>query len=198
MTAIVFYYDVVCPYAYLASTRIEAIAARAGADLEWRPILLGGLFREIGAPDAPATPPPAKVRLGRLDLARYAALYDVPLRLPAEHPRRTVQAMRLVTAVEGADRVRLTHALYRAYFADGRDVADPHVLAELVASVGLDSALIARSEEPAVKESLRSATAAAAADGAFGVPSFVVVRSGARTLYFGQDRLQLVERAVAA
>ena len=50
-----FYFDVVCPYAYLASTRIEALAAAHGATVAWRPILLGCLFRVIGAPLIPAT-----------------------------------------------------------------------------------------------------------------------------------------------
>ncbi len=199
---LVFYYDVVCPYAYLASTRVEAMAARAGVRLELTPILLGGVFRAIGSPDVPAAHmPPQKARLGRLDLARYAALYDVPLALPPEHPRRTVSAMRLCHAVDGELRVRLTHALYRAYFAEGRDVADPGVLRAIAAACGVgaeavDAALI---PDPRVKKSLFDATDEAIADGVFGVPGFVVIdAAGARTLYWGQDRMHLVERALSA
>jgi 2-hydroxychromene-2-carboxylate isomerase len=198
---LVFYYDVVCPYAYLASTRVEALAARAGVALEWTPILLGGVFRAIGAPDVPAASmPPAKVRLGRLDLARYAALEGVPLVVPPQHPRRTVEAMRLCHAVGGAERIRLTHALYRAYFAEGRDVADRGVLAEVARACGLDQAAIARGldPDPSVKNALRAATGEAVADGVFGVPGFVVVDGAARTLYWGQDRMHLVERALGA
>jgi 2-hydroxychromene-2-carboxylate isomerase len=196
---LVFYYDVVCPYAYLGSVRVEAMAARAGVPLDPVPILLGGVFRAIGTPDVPAASQPfAKLKLGRLDLARYAALYGVPLELPAEHPRRSVEAMRLLHAAPAAARWPLTHALYRAYFAEGRDVADRDVLRDLVRAVGLDEALVARVDEPAVKDALRAATDAAIADGVFGVPGFVIVRDdGTRKLYYGQDRMHLVEREVA-
>ncbi|MBK8259925.1 MAG: DsbA family protein [Nannocystis sp.] len=55
MAELRFYYDIVCPYAYLASMQVEALAARVGAELQWRPVLLGGLFR---AAYAPSSPPP--------------------------------------------------------------------------------------------------------------------------------------------
>jgi 2-hydroxychromene-2-carboxylate isomerase len=198
---LVFYYDVVCPYAYLASSRVEAMAARAAVPLEWKPILLGGVFRAIGSPDVPAAQmPPAKARLNRLDLARYAALYGIKLELPPEHPRRTVSAMRLCHAVDGEARVRLSHALYRAYFAEGRDVADADVLRAIAGACGVaaedvDRALI---PDPRVKKSLFDATDEAIADGVFGVPGFVIVDGEARTLYWGQDRMHLVERALQA
>ena len=194
---LVFYYDVVCPYAYLASTRVEALAARANVPLDPVPILLGGVFRQIGTPDIPAHAAPlAKQRLGRLDLARYAALYDVPLTLPPEHPRRTVDAMRLLHAAPDSARWPLTHALYRAYFADGLDVADRDHLAQIARAVGLGDDLLARIDEQAVKDSLRAATDAAVKDGVFGVPGFVLVDGEKRTLYWGQDRMHFVERAL--
>src|SRR6185503_12473862 len=73
-----FYYDVVCPYAYLASTQIEAAAARAGGEIEWVPVLLGGIFRAIGQADVPAARmPAAKQHLNLLDMKRYADYYGV-------------------------------------------------------------------------------------------------------------------------
>ena len=109
---LVFYYDVVCPYAYLASTQIEALAARTGATLRWRPILLGGVFKSIGRDEG--TMPAPKARLNFLDMHHQAAEAGVPLTMPPDHPRRTVSAMRLLHCVDGEARVRLTHALYRA------------------------------------------------------------------------------------
>ena len=44
-----FFFDFACPFAYLAAREIEAVAARTGADLVWRPILLGGVLRAIGS-----------------------------------------------------------------------------------------------------------------------------------------------------
>jgi 2-hydroxychromene-2-carboxylate isomerase len=195
---LVFYYDIVCPYAYLASTQIEALAGRVGVAITWRPILLGGVFRALGAPDVPArTLPPAKVRLGLLDLLRYAALYGVPLAMPADHPRRTVSALRLLYAAPTSARPRLTHALYRAYWAEGHDVADRTVLEEIARAANVADAA-QRLDDPAVKQELHAATDEAIAGGVFGVPAFVVVRGGTRTLYFGQDRLHFVEKALAA
>jgi 2-hydroxychromene-2-carboxylate isomerase len=188
-----FYYDVVCPYAYLASRRVEAMAARTGAEIEWVPILLGGVFRAIGQLDVPARAmPAAKLRLQALDLARYAAAYEVPLALHPRHPLRTVEAMRLLHTVEGAARVALTHDLYRAYFVDHRDLADRAVLADLAAG----RADVARLDAPEIKDALRAATARAVADGVFGVPAFIVEQAGRRHLFWGQDRMHFVERAL--
>ena len=94
-----FLFDVVCPYAYLASTQVEALARRRGALLRWQPVLLGGLLRATGGPDDPnQTMNAAKRRIMAVDRARTAALLGVPLREPPQHPRRTVDAMRLVLA----------------------------------------------------------------------------------------------------
>ena len=185
MPTIDFVYDVVCPYAYLASTRIEAEAERHGATVRWRPILLGGLFREIGAPDDPnVTMPDAKVTLVRQDIERWADLLDVPLSRPADHPRRTVDAMRLCTLADPERRPAVSRALFDAYWVEGRDVSDPEVLASIARAHGLSPEAI---RDPATKTALRQATARAAAQGAFGVPTFVV----GETLWWGQDRLDL-------
>ena len=186
-----FYYDVVCPYAYLASVRVEAVARRCGARLRWRPILLGGLLRTVGAPDDPNQGiAVAKQQLQREDRERWAAVLGVPLQHPGAHPRRTVDAMRLALAVpDGERRAALSHDLFAAYWVRGEDVADRRVLAEIAARHGLAPDAFA---EPALRVALREATDHAAEAGAFGVPSFVV---GDR-LWWGQDRLALVEQAL--
>jgi len=189
MARFTFYYDVVCPYAYLASTQIEATAARAGAEIEWVPVLLGGIFRAIGQQDVPARAmPPAKQHLNLLDMKRYADYYGVPLQLHPRHPLRSVEAMRLLHTVAGEARVALTKALYRAHFVENRDISDRAVLREY--------GDISRLDSPDIKEALRAATACAVDDGAFGVPAFVVEQEGRRFLFWGQDRLFFVEKAL--
>ena len=186
---ITFYYDVVCPYAYLASTQIEAVAARVNVEIEWVPVLLGGIFRAIGQSDVPAAAmPKAKQHLNLLDMKRYAAYYGVPLQLHPRHPLRSVEAMRLLHTVEGAARVAMTKALYRAHFVENRDISDKAVLA--------DFGDIAKLDSPDIKEALRHATDRAVADGAFGVPSFVVEQQERRFLFWGQDRLFFVEKVL--
>lgn len=187
-----FFYDVVCPYAYLASRRIEAVATRCGATVRWRPVLLGGLLRTVGAPDDPnLVMAEAKARLSRADRHRFAERLGVPLVQPPGHPVRTVVAMRLCLAAQGERRVGVTHALYDAYWGRGDDVADERVLARVATAHGLAADA---HRDPALRDGLREATAEAAAAGAFGVPSFVV----GGTLWWGQDRLPLVERALGS
>ena len=188
-----FHYDIACPYAYLASTRVEALAARCGAELRWRPVLLGGLFRHVGGDQVPMNAMSApRARLNLLDMHRWAAHWGVPLEMPPGHPRRSVDAMRLCVAADDATRPKLTHALYRAYWIEGRDVADRAVLGDIAAAHGLDPEVISR---PAVKQGLFDTTAEAAARGAFGVPSFWI-HDGDGRLIWGQDRLDMVERAL--
>ena len=191
MPEIRFYYDVVCPYAYLASTQIEAAAARVGATISWRPVLLGGLFRAVKAPQLPASVMNApRARQNLLDMYRFADRWGVELRMPAAHPRRSVEAMRLLVAVgEGATRRALTAALYRAYWAQDRDISDRTVLGAIAREHDVDPATI---DDPAARSGLFENTAEAAALGAFGVPTFAV---GDR-IWWGQDRLPLVEEAL--
>ena len=126
-----FYFDVVCPYAYLAHTQVEAVCERAGAKLRWVPILLGGLFREVGAGEGPmSTMAEAKARLNVLDMQRWAEHWSVPLTLPEAHPRRTVLAMRAIIA--SGDVPRAASALFRRYWRDGLDVADDKLLLEVL------------------------------------------------------------------
>lgn len=185
-----FHYDIVCPYAWLAARQIEALAARCGAELRWKPILLGGVFKAIGRDPEPMRSMSApRARLNLLDLHRQAELAGAPLAMPAAHPRRTVDAMRLLIATDGPARVALTHALFDAYWVAGRDIADRAVLAEIAAAHGVDAAII---DAPATRDALFAATAEAVDRGVFGVPA---MWTGDR-LYWGADRLPLVEAAL--
>lgn len=179
------YYDIVCPYAYLASTQIEPLAARHGATVQWEPVLLGGILRALYENGAVPTNPP-KARLGLLDLQRWADHWAVPLRMPAAHPRRTVEAMRLCVAA-AQSRAEVSHRLYRAYWVDGLDIADRAVLRDLVGT-----ALVARLDDPELKDELRARTDAALERGVFGVPTIFV----GGQLFWGQDRLHFVEKAL--
>jgi 2-hydroxychromene-2-carboxylate isomerase len=190
-----FYFDVVCPYAYLAHTQVERVCA--GAELVWKPILLGGLFRVIGAGDGPMPGMPAtKARLNLLDMHRWAARDNVPLNMPNAHPRRTVLAMRAILA--SGDVPRAAKELFRRYWRDGLDVSNPDVVADALDSAGFDGrAVVDRAEDPEIKRALRDAVDEAAAAGAFGVPTFVVHRPGADPeLIWGQDRLHFVTAAI--
>ena len=191
MAHVDFYFDVVCPYAYLAHTQIESFCH--AAELTWKPILLGGLFRIIGAGDGPMPRMPnAKRAMNWLDMHRWAEHWNVPFVMPADHPRRTVLAMRTIVAAE--DTARAAKALFRAYWCDGHDVSDEAVVARALDAAGLDGAALVE-RAPMLKDELRRRTDEAAVAGAFGVPTFVVHREGREPeLIWGQDRLLFVEK----
>jgi 2-hydroxychromene-2-carboxylate isomerase len=193
-----FYFDITCPYAYVASTKVEALAQRTGAVLEPRPILLGGVFRAHETPQKLfATLPPAKSRHNLADMHRQAAIADLPpLRMPGNHPLRSVEALRalLIVGVESPQFWPLVHALYRAYWVEDVDISTPDGLRSVLASVtGIDvEAVLARLEDPSIKQALRERTDEAVALGVFGVPAFMVEGE----LYWGVDRMDQVERAL--
>jgi 2-hydroxychromene-2-carboxylate isomerase len=191
-----FYFDVVCPYAYLAHTQIEGVCSRAGAELVWKPILLGGLFRTIGAGAGPMpNMPPSKAAMNLRDMFRWAEHWGVPLVMPAGHPLRTVTAMRAVLASN--DQPHAAKALFNAYWRDGRDVSNDTVVANALDAAGFDGAALLE-RTAAFKDELRIRTDEAAAAGAFGVPTFVVHAEGREPeLFWGQDRLLFVEKALA-
>ncbi len=188
-----FYWDFSSPYAYLASTQVEALAARTGATLRSCPMLLGGLFKAIGQVDVPLMAfSEAKRKYMLVDLHRWADHWGVPFKFPSRFPMNTVKALRAYLALPEARRAAFRAATFRAYWADDRDIADDAVLAELI---GADAAeVLLRTKEPAIKEELFAATGAAAKAGAFGAPTWVV---DGTDLYWGQDRIPLVERALA-
>lgn len=192
-----FFYDFSCPYAYLAHTQIEALCARTGAELRWKPFLLGGVFQAIGAPAVPAaTMPASKARMNLLDMHRWADHFGVPLRMPPTHPNRTVLALR--AALASGELPRASKALFAAYWIDGSDLSKPEIVSAALGRAGLDGdALVRRAEEPAIKAELRARTDEALAAGVFGAPASVVTRDGREPeLFWGQDRLDFVKRAL--
>lgn len=198
-----FYFDFSCPFAYIASTGIEALCAAEGADLCWRPMLLGGVFRGTGAQDSPMEQMgPAKARHTTLDMHRWADALGLPLHRPAAHPMRTVRALRALLALPEADWPPVIHEIYRGYWQHGHDITSARSLGAILERAGvrgsaLDRALAAN-DDPAVKDELRRRTSEAVARGVFGAPTtFVHVPDRDQPLMFwGQDRLHMVRAAL--
>ena len=186
------YWDFSSPFAYLGSTQAEKLAARTGAKLEWRPMLLGGLFRSIGQVDVPlSTWSQAKQKYYFADMHRWAEYWGVPFKFPTRFPMLTLKAMRAYLALPEERRGAFREKTFRAYWAEDRDINDDAVLKELIGE-GAD-AVMARTQDPAVKKELVDATQRAVDAGVFGAPTWVV---DGKDLFWGQDRLPLVERAL--
>jgi 2-hydroxychromene-2-carboxylate isomerase len=186
------YWDFSSPFAYLASTQAEALAARTGADLVWRPMLLGAVFKAIGQEQAPILSwGEAKRNYYFKDISRWAEVYGVPFQFPTRFPVLTLKALRAYIALPESRRGAFRERTFRAYWAEDRDIADEAVLAELA---GEDAtALAARVQSPEIKRALVDATQAAIDRGVFGAPTWIV---DGQELFWGQDRIALVERAL--
>jgi 2-hydroxychromene-2-carboxylate isomerase len=192
MAVLHFWFDYSCPYAYLASTQVAALARRTRADLVYEPMLLGGVFRSVGTSQRLfAELSPAKAKHNVLDMQRWAQLFCVPLEIPSGHPMRTVEALR-ATLLAKID-PRVIDGFYRAYWVDGRAPSDEGTMRDVLGAAGHDaSAIIARLAE--AKDDLHARTSKAIALGIFGAPAFVV----GEELFWGQDRLEFVEKALTA
>jgi 2-hydroxychromene-2-carboxylate isomerase len=189
MATLEFFYDFTSPYSYLASTQVEAAAARAGGAVRWRPFLLGGVFKATGNRAPIETV--AKGKAMWIDLERWSRRLEVPLRRPLSFPFSSILALRTALAAPPGALPALTHAVYKAAWADGRDVADGAVLATILSEAGLDGpALVAAA--PGFKEALAAQTQEAVDRGAYGAPSLFV----GTELFTGNDRLDFVEEAL--
>ncbi|MCC7387038.1 MAG: DsbA family protein [Deltaproteobacteria bacterium] len=187
------WFDFSCPYAYLASTQVERLAARTGATIDPRPMLLGGVFRAHAIPaNLSAAISVPKARANAADLARWARVFGVVLSFPSGHPFRTVDALRALLVI-GLPSWGLIHRLYRAYWVEGIDLGDRVALARLLSEAGHDGArVMAEIDRESVKDDLRRRTEEAISRGVFGAPAFFVEDA----LFWGQDRLADVERAL--
>jgi 2-hydroxychromene-2-carboxylate isomerase len=192
------WFDFSCPYAYLASRR----AKRLAAEIDWRPMLLGGVFRGIGAGDGPmATISPQKQAHNVHDMYRWADLFGEPFRLPPAHPMRTVQALRTLLALPRTWWPAAIEAIFAAYWQRGDDVTRPEVIAHALRAAGVPDDTIAdaarRSDDPAIKDELRQRTDEAISLGIFGAPAWIMRNQGTPLLIWGQDRMAWVEAVLA-
>jgi 2-hydroxychromene-2-carboxylate isomerase len=187
-----FYFDFSSPYGYLASTRIDVLAAKHGRSVVWRPHLLGAVFKING--QQPLASIPFKGIYAAHDLARSARLLKVPFKLPTKFPVGATAPSRAYYWVSNRDPAlakRLAQALFYAYFAEDRDISSPEVTANIAAKAGVDRAALAQAlEDPAVKERLRTEVDAAIERGVFGSPYIVVDGEP----FWGSDRLDQVDR----
>jgi 2-hydroxychromene-2-carboxylate isomerase len=187
-----FFFDYGSPFSYLADSQLGGLAERTGARVLYRPMLLGGVFKETGNSSPIAIE--AKRKYMMADLERWARHYGVPVLRNPHFPINTIRLMRGACAAERLDVFARYHrAIFDAFWRDGLNLGEAAVVAEVLGRAGLDADRVAAlSEEHAVKEALRASTEAAVARGAFGAPTFFV----GDQMFWGNDRLMFVEEAL--
>ena len=189
-----FFFDFGSPTSYLAYTQLPRIAMECRAEILWRPILLGGVFKATGNQSPVTIPAKGKWMFG--DMAQWARRYGVTLAMNPHFPVNTLTLMRGATGLQmrEPDRfLRYVDTMFRAMWEKPCNLGDPAVLAATLQAAGFDpAAFMAVAGDVEVKAKLIAATEEAVARGVFGAPTMFV----GRQMYFGQDRLEFVREAL--
>ena len=199
MTKFEFFFDVSSPWTYLAFSQVESVAARCGVDIIWKPILVGGVFNSVNETvyEQRAKPHPVKGRYYVKDLRDWANFCGVKIGNPPVFPVRAVTIMRACfVALDAGCLPAFAKAAFEAYWGDLKDISQPEEIAAIAQSVGLDVGHLAEAiQSDDVKARLRDNTEELIARGGFGSPTMFI---NEQDMYFGNDRLVLVEAALMA
>lgn len=197
MPRLEFFFDCSSPWTYLAFHKVGDLAAEAGAELVWRPILVGGVFNAVNSSvyEQRANPLPVKLRYYGKDLADWAGHYGLRIGMPPVFPVNSTKAMRGCFVAEEHGLLRQwARAVFESYWGDLEDISQPEVLERLAKRVGLDAAeLMEKVQAPEYKQKLRANTDELIERGGFGSPTLFV---DGDDMYFGNDRLELVRAAL--
>ena len=198
MTKVEFHFDFGSPNAYLAHVIVPEIEARTGTKFEYVPILLGGVFKLTNnrSPVEKLAGIKNRLEYEQIELRRFIRRHGVTqFTWNPFFPVNTLLTMRGAVAAQ-MDGVfeRYVDAVFRAMWAEQKNMNDADVAATVLQQAGLDGGrLIARTQEPEVKDRLLKNTEASVARGAFGSPTFFV----GDEIFFGKDRLRDVEEEIA-
>lgn len=192
------FFDCSSPWTWLAFHKLRPLAAELGEAVDWKPVLVGGIFNAVNPSvyESRERGVPAKQAYLRKDLMDWARHDSLDIRFPPSiFPVNSVKAMRACCWLKPQGLLEpFADAVFRAYWTDDRDIAQDAVLADIARAVGVDAAAMgAAIATPEVKAQLKANTDEAIARGAFGSPTIFV---GGDDLYFGNDRLPLVRAAV--
>jgi len=194
-----YYVSLNSPWTYLGSMRFEAMAKKHGAHVSIWPVDFGSVFAVSGGLPLPKRAPQRQA-YRMMELKRWRDHLGVPLTLePKFFPANEVPAAKCVIALREfgrmPDAIKLAHAVLRGLWAEEKDTGDPATLRAIIADCGLDADLVLKSAEaPGMAEKRESYTKYAIDQGVFGAPSYVIDRE----IFWGQDRLDFVERKLAS
>jgi 2-hydroxychromene-2-carboxylate isomerase len=188
MRPLEFWFEFASTYSYLAVERIGELAAKAGVKVVWRPFLLGPIFNSQGWNNSPFNIYPAKGAYMWRDMERLTAEYGLKLRRPSAFPRNGLLAARIALAHDEQPWIgNFVRAVYRANFAEDREISDPAVIGDILKALQLDlGAIFDAASADANKARLKAQTERAIQLGLFGAPSFTI----GEELFWGNDRLE--------
>jgi 2-hydroxychromene-2-carboxylate isomerase len=198
LSTIEFFFDCSSPWTYLAFTRIQPIVAHTNSNIIWKPILVGGVFNAVNQDvyERRANPDPRKARYSAKDLQDWARLTGLKIIMPPPvFPVRATLAMRCALAAQDEGKVvEFSRSCFKAYWSDSKDISLPDVVNNVCVLAGLDgNQMLERAQTAGIKDRLRANTDEVIARGGFGSPTMFVNGSD---MYFGNDRMELVEAAL--
>ncbi|XSC46178.1 2-hydroxychromene-2-carboxylate isomerase [Bradyrhizobium sp. RDT10] len=191
-----FFFDCSSPWTYLAFHNIQPLAKELGVEINWRPILVGGIFNTVN-PSVYAqreTPVPLKARYMKKDLADWARSAGLSIKMPPMvFPVNSVKAMRGCIWL-GQDMVPFATAVFEAYWGGDKDISQDSVLTEVCKKAGVDHVMFFEGiSQQAIKDRLKANTDEVMARGGFGSPTIFVDKTD---MYFGNDRMPLIREAL--
>jgi 2-hydroxychromene-2-carboxylate isomerase len=190
-----FFFDFASPYSYIALQSFEALAAKYGRGVRYRPMLLGAAFKVSG--QRVLTEIPLKGDYAKHDFLRSARFHNVEFRMPGTFPLNTVNTARAMLWLQSTGSAKANAFMqraFRAYFVEDRNINDLAVLGEIAAELGIAAAALQKAtQDPAIKDQLRAQVDEAVARGVFGAPYIFVDGEP----FWGHDRLPQVERWLA-
>jgi 2-hydroxychromene-2-carboxylate isomerase len=185
-----FWFEFGSTYSYLSVARLEEEAVAAGVPVRWKPFLLGPVFAEQGWDDSPFNVYPAKGRYMWRDMERLCDKYGIPFARPSHFPRSGLLAARVACLANATSEPWLpefVRAVFRANFAEDREIEDAAQIGSILDSIGLPGGrIVEQAQSPDNKLRLREQTSRATELGIFGAPSFIV----GGELFWGNDRLE--------
>lgn len=193
-----FFFDCSSPWTYLAFHNIQPIARDFGVAIEWRPILVGGIFNTVNPSvyEQRQTPVPLKAKYMLKDLGDWARSAGLAIKMPPSvFPVNSVKAMRGCIWLGGERMLPFARAVFELYWGEDQDISQDAVLREACRRAGVDdAALFEGIAQQTIKDQLRLNTEEVVTRGGFGSPTIFVNKTD---MYFGNDRLPLVREALA-
>ncbi len=197
MTQFEFYFDISSPWTYLAFSRVEEIAARCAVEIDWKPILVGGIFNKVNETvyEQRAKPHKIKSRYYVKDLQDWANYCGIRIGMPEVFPVRAVEIMRAALVAQDENCLPdFARNAFHAYWGELKDISQPQERAAICKSVGLAPDMVeARIQDDDIKARLVENTQRVIERGGFGSPTMFINQTD---MYFGNDRLPLVEAAL--
>mgnify|MGYP001021518731 FL=1 len=189
-----FFYDCSSPWTYLAFSEIENLVARQDLKLIWKPILVGGVFNSSN-PSVYASrenPIKAKQDYSTKDLQDWSKVRGLTINWPDIFPVNSVKAMRGAFYAINKEMIsEYSSKVFFSYWTEGNDISHDEVLNEIISSLDFDSQdFFSFIELDQTKELLKSNTQELIDRGGFGSPTIFI---NEKNMFFGNDRLQLIE-----